>query len=78
MTAEVLDGTYTVVLHNDGPDGLWAEVEEFPGLFASGFTMAELWESLEEGLALYTDAAPAAESRPMKPVEGRVRVRLTG
>lgn len=47
-----LPETVTVkVYFEDGQ--LWAEVEEFPGCFASGFTQAELEESLSEGLSLY-------------------------
>ncbi|MGH2844420.1 MAG: type II toxin-antitoxin system HicB family antitoxin [Thermoleophilaceae bacterium] len=32
---------------------LWATVEELPGVFATGDTLDELRESLEEGIALY-------------------------
>ncbi len=39
------------VVNEDG--ALWATVEEMPGLFATGDTMDELRESLEEGIALY-------------------------
>lgn len=46
--------TFRVHIHNDGPDdGLWAEVEELPGCFASGFTSDELRESLQEAIGLY-------------------------
>jgi predicted RNase H-like HicB family nuclease len=31
----------------------WARVEALPGCFASGDTLDELFESLEEGIALY-------------------------
>lgn len=30
---------YRVRIHVDGDDGLWAEVEELPGCFASGSDM---------------------------------------
>jgi predicted RNase H-like HicB family nuclease len=33
-------------------DVYWATVEEFPGVFATGDTLEELRESLEEGIAL--------------------------
>ena len=46
---------------------LWATVDEFPGVFAAGDNIAELRESLEEGIALWV----AATSRPPA-------VRLTG
>jgi len=31
----------------------WADVPELPGCFASGDTLGELFESLQEGVALY-------------------------
>lgn len=41
-----------VEVHNE--DGsYWAEVRELPGCFASGDTVAELIESVEEAVALY-------------------------
>ncbi len=33
----------------------WADVPELPGCFASGDTLDELFESLQEGVALYLD-----------------------
>ena len=41
FTVHVEDGSY------------WATVAEYPGIFASGFDLEELRESLEEGIALY-------------------------
>jgi predicted RNase H-like HicB family nuclease len=32
--------------------GYWADVPELPGRFASGDTLGELFESLQEGVAL--------------------------
>jgi predicted RNase H-like HicB family nuclease len=43
----------------------WAEVRELPGCFASGATVAELVEAVEEAVALYL-AAP--EGTPAAPV----------
>lgn len=34
-------------------DSYWADVPELPGCFASGDTLDELFESLQEGVALY-------------------------
>lgn len=31
----------------------WADVSELPGCFAAGDTLDELFESLQEGIALY-------------------------
>ena len=42
--------TYTVRIHNQGDEGLWAEVEELPGCFASGLGEDELAEALEEAI----------------------------
>jgi predicted RNase H-like HicB family nuclease len=33
----------------------WADVPELPGCFASGDTLDELFESLQDGIALYLD-----------------------
>jgi predicted RNase H-like HicB family nuclease len=41
----------------------WAEVRELPGCFASGDTIAELIESVEEAVALYL-APPGADEAP--------------
>lgn len=40
-------------IHDEGNDGLWAEVVELPGCFASGFDLDELREALVESLSLY-------------------------
>jgi predicted RNase H-like HicB family nuclease len=42
---------------------LWATVEEFPGVFATGDSLEELRESLEEGISLYLaePGGPAAD-----------------
>lgn len=50
--ADEITATYTVRIHPDS-DGLWADVVELPGCFASGSTYEELWRSLEEGIGLY-------------------------
>ncbi len=42
----------------------WAEVRELPGCFASGDTVAELIESVEEAVALYL-APPKGEAPPV-------------
>jgi predicted RNase H-like HicB family nuclease len=56
----------TIRVHDEGTEGLWAEVVELPGCFASGATRAELHEALEDALSLYL-------STP----ERQARVRLT-
>ncbi|WP_116042217.1 type II toxin-antitoxin system HicB family antitoxin [Amycolatopsis palatopharyngis] len=42
----------TVRIHPDS-DGLWAEVVELPGCFATGDDLDELWQSVEENISLY-------------------------
>jgi predicted RNase H-like HicB family nuclease len=49
------------VHHEDS--SYWAEVRELPGCFASGDTVGELIESVEEAVALYL-APPEAEEAP--------------
>lgn len=48
-----VDVTYNARIHDEGADGLWAEVLELPGVFASGFTHEELEEALAEAIQLY-------------------------
>jgi predicted RNase H-like HicB family nuclease len=52
---------YTVRIHSEPGEDLWAEVEELPGCFASGQDMAELRAALAEAISLYL-------SEPGKPV----------
>ncbi|HUY58843.1 MAG TPA: type II toxin-antitoxin system HicB family antitoxin [Solirubrobacteraceae bacterium] len=41
----------------------WATVDEYPGVFATGDTLDELRESLEEGVSLVLDEAGAGEQQ---------------
>lgn len=68
MTEEV---TYTVRIHNDGPDGLWAEVVELPGCFASGFTADELAEALIEAISLYLSSPDSTRKFVVQSFEPR-------
>lgn len=43
----------TVTVTTDSDGSLWAEVEEFPGCFASGDNEQELTEALEEAIGVY-------------------------
>jgi predicted RNase H-like HicB family nuclease len=52
-----------IVVHDE--DGaLWATVEEMPGVFATGDTMDELRESLQEGISLWL-AEPGQDASPV-------------
>ena len=55
----------TVRIHNEGADGLWAEVLELEGCFASGFDPDELREALEEAIGQYL-------SRPGRPATVKI------
>jgi len=46
-------------------DAFWATVREFPGVFATGDSLQELRESLEEGIALVL----AERDEPLPPIE---------
>jgi predicted RNase H-like HicB family nuclease len=52
---------FTVRVHDEGDEnGLWAEVVELPGCFASGDTEAELREAVVEAIELTVGEAPLA------------------
>jgi predicted RNase H-like HicB family nuclease len=56
---EMPDQLTLIIRLEDG--AMWATVEEFPGVFATGDTLEELRVSLEEGISLYV-------AEPDKPV----------
>lgn len=45
-------------IHEDSDGSYWAEVQELPGCFASGFSPAEVVEALQEAIELYLDDEP--------------------
>ena len=51
----------------------WATVDEYPGVFATGDTLDELRESLQEGISLYLAApgepAPRVQLSELQPAE---------
>ena len=44
---------YTVRVHHESGEQLWAEVLELPGCFAAGVDMQELRAALTEAISLY-------------------------
>lgn len=46
-------------------EAYWATVDQYPGVFATGDTLQELRESLEEGLALVLEQADPV-TRPVR------------
>jgi predicted RNase H-like HicB family nuclease len=61
----VTERTYTVRVHDEGDDMLWAEVVELPGCFASGADLDELCDALAEAVGAYV-------SEPDRTVTARV------
>lgn len=55
---------YTVRVHHEPGEELWAEVLELPGCFAAGSDMEELRQALTEAISLYL-----SESGELKHVE---------
>jgi predicted RNase H-like HicB family nuclease len=63
---------FTVAVHEDEDGSLWAQVEEWPGVFASGRDLDELWEALDEAITLYMadgDVAPEELAKVQEPDE---------
>jgi predicted RNase H-like HicB family nuclease len=50
-----LQPVLTVNVHDDGSGVLWADVEELPGVFATGDDLNELREAVQEAVELYLD-----------------------
>jgi predicted RNase H-like HicB family nuclease len=44
---------YTVRVHHEPGEELWAEVPDLPGCFAAGSDMEELRQALTEAISLY-------------------------
>lgn len=66
MAAENLQ-LHVNVRHEDG--SLWATVDEFPGVFATGDNLDELRESLEEGIALVLERDGEVPTVRLAPLE---------
>ena len=74
---------YIARIH-ESDDGFWAEVIDLPGCFASGRTLDELREALEEAISLcrsahpdpapHTSSGAAAPSKPHPMRIGEMRV----
>jgi predicted RNase H-like HicB family nuclease len=44
---------FNVDIHEEDDGGYWAEVEELPGCFASGFSLEELQEATSEAIQMW-------------------------
>ena len=66
--------TYRVVVHHEDPaGGLWAEVLDLPGCFASGDNEDELQEALAEAIGMYLsepDQPMRVDRITLKPSDG--------
>jgi predicted RNase H-like HicB family nuclease len=76
MSAATNQTELVVSVHREG-GSYWAEVRELPGCFATGDTLDELREALEEAISLYLteDAEAGGRSEAaVEPVSRRVEV----
>ncbi len=69
---------YIVRVHQEEDAGpMWAEVLDLPGCFASGDSLDELREALEEAISLYVaDDPDAGAIRAMEPKEPQKRMQV--
>jgi predicted RNase H-like HicB family nuclease len=58
---------YIARVHHED-DSLWAEVLDLPGCFATGGSLDELREALEEAIGLYLDETDASLNRAVSAV----------
>ena len=68
---------YVVRVHHDEDGSLWAEVLGLPGCFASGDSLDELSEAVEEAVRLYLGGDVGADDRSgpqVKPRAGQLQV----
>jgi predicted RNase H-like HicB family nuclease len=68
MTEEV----YTVRVHHEPSEELWAEVLELPGCFAAGADMEELRQALAEAISLYLSEPGEAKQLELEDEPGSV------
>ncbi len=72
MTMPAPSSQITIRIHAED-EGLWAEVLELPGCFASGSNIEELEEALQEAVSLYLSTADAKVHVTFGPVCTRPR-----
>ena len=63
-TAQAMDSSSVDLAIRYENGALWATVPEMPGVFATGDTMDELRESLQEGISLWL-AKPGQDALPV-------------
>ncbi len=86
MTERTIE--YIVRVHEEDDGSLWAEVLDLPGCFASGGTLDELRDAIQEAISLYVADDPTAgtigrlrgmsDDAPVKPMHvGEMRVTVS-
>lgn len=61
--------TFNAVIHEELDGSYWAEVEELPGCFASGFSIEELQEALIEAMQMCLPRGVNLDKPEWGPVE---------
>lgn len=61
--------TFNVAVHEEDDGSYWAEVEELPGCFASGFSMDELQEATFEAIQLWLPDGIELEDPRWSPIK---------
>ena len=66
----------TASVERDSDGSYWAQIKELPGCFASGFTMDELIEGLQDAIRVYLgkEDGSVAETRVDAETPGSIRV----
>jgi predicted RNase H-like HicB family nuclease len=67
--------TYTVRVHHDPGERLWAEVLELPGVFVTGDDMEEIRQALTEAISMYLSEPVEIEDKPGTITEHQVLAR---
>lgn len=65
---------YVVRVHDEDDGSLWAEVLDLPGCFASGHSLDELRDALQEAISLYVADHPQAGKISEMGRQGQMRV----
>jgi predicted RNase H-like HicB family nuclease len=66
---------YTVRVHHEPGEQLWAEVLELPGVFATGTDMEDLRQALSEAMSMYLSEPVELEDEPGSITEHRMLAR---
>jgi predicted RNase H-like HicB family nuclease len=73
--ADKAEEVYTVRVHHEPGEQLWAEVLELPGVFATGADMEDLRQALTEAISMYLSEPIELEDEPGSISEHRMLAR---